>query len=187
MQEHASVLFADFDDLFALPDSMEGNISYDPDWDAYFVSRGDIGLSEMKLTAYAETEEGYAITAELWSVGESTDLIAAWDVLLTDHAYADGIEDPLYLYRIADMTLLSEEGAAAENSIPTETITAVFTGLSDSHTAEFTLQDGSVAVFQFDGDSPVSDLLSQRKEGDGLTFGYILDPQTGTAKIITIE
>ena len=65
MQEHAAALFADYNDLYDLPSIMKGNISYDPDWDAYSVSRGDIGLSEMRLTSFAETEDGYAVTAEL--------------------------------------------------------------------------------------------------------------------------
>ncbi len=186
MQEHASVLFANYNDLFPLTDNMAGNISYDSHQDAYFVSRGDIGLSALKLTSFAETKDGYAITAELCSTGETEERIAAWDVVLVENAYTDGIENPLYLYSVADITMQEGEGSGVENIAPHETITAVFNGLSDSHTAEFTMTDGSIEVFQFDGDSSVGNILSQLKEGEGLTFGYITDT-AGTSKIVTTK
>lgn len=183
MQEHATALFADYDDLFELPDIMEGNVSFSPEEDAYFISRGDIGLSELKFTAYAETNDGHALRAELWSTGPEEEMIAAYDVTLVENAYADGIENPLYLYSVKDIAPFAlgkaEEAAAAVE-------TAIFNGLADSHTAELTLPDGSVQAFQFDGDSEVGKVMGSLKEGDGITIGY-REEENGALKIVSIE
>ena len=183
MQEHATALFADYDDLFNLPSIMKGNISYDPDTDAYSVSRGDIGLSEMKLTSYAETEEGYAVTAELWSTGPEEELIRAYDVTLADNTYVDGIENPLYYYSVADIVPVEAEDLP-DSSATVET--AIFNGLADSHTAELTLPDSTVQAFQFDADSDAGKVLSSLKEGDGVTIGYT-EAGNGTLKIVSAE
>lgn len=162
MQEHATALFADYDELLELPADMEGRITYDESMDAYFVMPGDIGLSETKLTNFGKIADGYVLTAELWSTDEDANLIAAWDVTLVDNAYADGISEPAYHYSVSDMTRVAED---------TE-VTAIFNGLSDSHTAEFTMNDGTVQTFQFDVDSAIADALSALREGDGLNFRY---------------
>ena len=183
MQEHAAALFADYDDLFDLPSIMKGNISYDPDWDAYSVSRGDIGLSEMRLTSFAETDDGYAVTAELWGIGPEEELISAYNVTLVDNAYVDGIENPLYFYSVKDIAPM----ALGEADEIAETVeTAIFNGLADSHTAELTLPDGSVQAFQFDADSEIAKIMGSLKEGDGVTIGYN-EMENGSLMIISIE
>ncbi len=165
MQEHATALFADYDDLLELPADMQGRISYDESVDAYLVMPGDIGLSETKLTNFGKIADGYVLTAELWSMDEDANLIAVWDVTLVDNAYADGISEPTYHYSVSDMTRVTEDTEVTE-------VTAIFNGLSDSHTAEFTMNDGTVQTFQFDGDSAIADALSALQEGDGLSFRY---------------
>lgn len=183
MQEHATALFADYDDLFALPSIMKGNVSYDPDWDAYFLSRGDIGLSEMKFTSYLKTEDGHTLIAELWSTGPEQELIAAYDVLLAENAYTDGIENPLYHYSVKSITPVAL-GEATEIAESVET--AIFNGLADSHTAELTLPDGSVQAFQFDADSDVAKTMENLKDGDGITIGYT-EQANGSLKIVSVE
>ncbi|WP_405728059.1 hypothetical protein [Anaerotignum sp.] len=181
MEEHASVLFAEYDHLFDLPSIMRGNVSYDPDADAYFVSRGDIGLSEMKFTSFAKTEDGYQVTAELRSTEPDTALIQAYDVTLTDNAHAG--EDALYCYSVKAITPLAAEDLP-EDSATVET--AIFNGLADSHTAELTLPDGTVQAFQFDADSDIAKVMGSLKEGDGLTIGY-KETAEGSFMIISIE
>ena len=183
MQEHAAALFADYNDLYDLPSIMKGNISYDPDWDAYSVSRGDIGLSEMRLTSFAETEDDYAVTAELWEIGPEEELISAYDVTLVDNAYVDSIENPLYFYSVKDIVPLAL-GEADETAETVET--AIFNGLADSHTAELTLPDGTVQAFQFDPDSDVAKIMGSLKEGDGVTIGYN-ETENGGLMIVSIE
>lgn len=186
MQEHATALFAAYDDLYALPSIMKGNVSYDPDRDAYFVSRGDIGMSEMRLTSYDETEDGYKVTAELWSTGPEEELIRAYDVTLVDNAFIDGIENPLYLYSVADIVMQEAVSTGTETVTAEETTTAIFNGLADSHTAELTLPDGTVQAFQFDAGSDAGNILSSLKEGDGVTIGYT-ETENGALKIVSAE
>ena len=182
MQEHAAALFADYEDLYDLPSIMKGNVSYDPDWDAYFLSRGDIGLSELKFTSFAAAEENYAVTAELWSTGPEEELIASYAVILEDNAYVDGIENPLYYYSVKDIVPVETESTETE----TITETAIFNGLADSHTAELTLPDGTVQAFQFDADSDIAKVMGSLKEGDGLTIGYN-ETENGGLMIVSIE
>lgn len=181
MEEHASALFAEYDHLFDLPSIMKGNVSYDPDADAYFVSRGDIGLSEIKLTSFAKTEDGYAVTAELWSTEPEAELIQAYDVTLTDnHKDSDNM---LYFYSVKEIVPIAAENLP-DSSATVET--AIFNGLADSHTAELTLPDGTVQAFQFDADSDIAKVMGSLKEGDGLTIGY-KETAGGSLMIVSIE
>ena len=183
MQEHAAALFADYEDLYDLPSIMKGNVSYDPDWDAYAVSRGDIGLSEMKFSGYEETEDGYSLTASLWSTGPETELIHSYAVTLADNAYADGIENPLYFYSVTSITPLDADDMAMAGA---NKATAIFNGLADSHTTEMTMPDGSVQAFQFDANSDVAAILSNLEAGDGVTIAY-LETGGGSMTIISVE
>ncbi|MGN1230362.1 MAG: hypothetical protein ACI4TP_00535, partial [Anaerotignum sp.] len=148
-------------------------------------------LSEMKLTNVTPTETGYALTAELWSIEESPELMGQWEVNLVKNTYADGIENPLYLFSISSMTPVGETGSAKPNeqgsTAPEETVTAVFNGLSDSHTVEVTMPDGSISAFQFDPASEAGETISALQEGDGFTFSYITDDATGANRIVSVK
>ncbi|MDO4531665.1 MAG: hypothetical protein Q4C06_06750 [Bacillota bacterium] len=180
MADHAAALFADFSELPELPASMEGNITYDAEIDTYYVSRGDVGLSETRLTSFTETEEGYAVTAELWGIGPEEELIRAYDVVLVDNPHLEEATYPVYSYSIQSITPVGGETVASPEII---TEAMVFNGLTDSHTAELTLPDGSVQPFQFDEASDAAAVLSSLQEGDGVTIGYIAD----SLKIVTAE
>ena len=183
MQEHATALFADYTDLFDLPSIMKGNISYDSGWDAYSVSRGDIGLSQMQIISYEKTEEGHLLRTHLLSADSEEELIQAYDVTLVDNASVDGIENPLYFYSVKDIVPV-----AAENQPDSEATveTAIFNGLADSHTAELTLTDGSVQPFQFDPDSDIAKVMASLTEGDGITIGYT-EQADGSLMLVSVE
>lgn len=192
MEEHAIALFSAYDGLVDLPSIMKGNVSYDPDEDAYFLSRGDIGLSETRLTNVEETKEGYTLVAELWSIGPEEEMIAAWDVTLIRNTFSEGIENPLYLCSVSSMKQIKEDthdknGSETSTATPDETITAVFNGLSDSHTVEVTLPDGSIQAFQFDPESAAGKIINSLSEGDGFTFGYTTDNATGANIIVSAK
>ena len=184
MEEHASVLFAEYDHLFDLPSIMKGNVSYDPDVDAYFVSRGDIGLSEMKFTDYEKTDEGHKVTAKLVStMDEEEELIQAYEVTLVDNPAVENVDNLLYFYSVASIVPMQMDGAEAA----TATVeTAICNGLADSHTAELTLPDGTVQAFQFDADSEIAKIMGSLKEGDGVTIGYN-ETENGSLMIVSIE
>lgn len=171
VQEHAIALFADYDDLLPLPEELSDRVTYDESTDSYTFSLGDIGLSTTELT-YERMENGVlTLEADLNSTLDGAS-IGAWTVTLTENTYADGITDPIYLYSISSVTPLEM----------TKTISAVYNGLSDGHTAEMTLPDGTVEAFQFSGDD-ILEQLNSFQSGDAVTFTY---KQTGTDGPIVI-
>lgn len=196
MLEHAKTLFHNLTALPELPPIMHGNITYDAAADAYLLAQGDHGLSEMILADAKETEGGYTVTAQLWSMDESSEIIAEWDTTLQKLTFEEHTTLPRYLCSISDMVQIeaAEETPSAPENIPAppaqpkgELATAVFNGLSDSHTAEVTLPDGSFAALQFDANSPVAAEITSLSEGDGFTFRYTTDSSTGAMKLLAIE
>ncbi|MBR5793352.1 MAG: hypothetical protein IKY28_01640 [Anaerotignum sp.] len=183
MQEHATALFADYTGLFDLPSIMKGNISYDSGWDAYSVSRGDIGLSQMQIISYEKTEDGHLLRTHLLSADSEEELIQAYDVTLVDNASVDGIENPLYFYSVKDIVPVAAE-TQPDSEATVET--AIFNGLADSHTAELTLTDGSVQPFQFDPNSDIAKVIGSLVEGDGVTIGYV-EQINGSLMLISVE
>lgn len=179
-QEYAIALFATYDDLLPLPETLSHSIIYDKDWDAYLLTQGDRGLSETVLSNYKETEKGYVITAMLVSTMEDKEVLGKCEVTMQKNAFADGIVDPRYFYSIEAMT--KEEGFAP----PTQNASCVFNGLADSHTVEVTLDDGTIQAFQF-YDETVSEKLHTMKEGDAFSFIYSDDDKTGTLTILEIK
>ena len=179
-QEYAIALFATYDDLLPLPESLSNSITYDKDWDAYLLSQGDRGLSETTLSDYKETENGYVITAKLVSTMEDKEVLGKCQVTMQKNAFADGIVDPRYFYSIATMT--KEEGFAP----PTQKASAVFNGLVDGHTVEVTLEDGTIQAFKF-YDETVSEKLHNMKEKDAFSFVYSIDEKAGTLTILEIK
>ena len=183
MQEHATALFADYTGLFDLPSIMKGNISYDSGWDAYSVSRGDIGLSQMQIISYEKTKDGHLLRTHLLSADSEEELIQAYDVTLVDNASVDGIENPLYFYSVKDIVPVAAE-TQPDSEATVET--AIFNGLADSHTAELTLTDGSVQPFQFDPNSDIAKVIGSLVEGDGITIGYV-EQTNGSLMLISVE
>ena len=58
VQEFATVLFADYDDLLPLPEEMSENVVYSEETDAYTFYVGDRGLSETVITDFADNGDG---------------------------------------------------------------------------------------------------------------------------------
>lgn len=179
-QEFAIALFSDYEDLPTVPESLGERITYDENEDAYFIALGDIGLSETVLSNMTQTATGYALTAQLRATTEEKALIGQWSVDLVKNEFSDSIENPAYLYSVAGVT---EE---INNALFSATASAVFNGLSDGHTAEVTLEDGTIGAFQF-YDPTVLKKLDTLKAGDVLSFSYTKDNATGVMTIIEIK
>ena len=192
MEEYAIALFSSYEGLPALPDIMQGNVSYDEATDAYLLSQGDIGLSETRLSDVKETKDGYTLVAELWGIGEEEELIASFDVTLIRNTFSEDIENPLYLCSVSSMKLTQKKDAKISDNgtstlIPNETVTATFNGFSDMHTAEMTMPNGEIRAFQFDAASDAGKIISNLHENDVITFGYIVDKNNGSSVIVTAE
>ncbi len=184
MEEYAIALFSDYKGLPDLPDALQGNVSYDAESDAYLLYEGDIGLSETRLSNIEPTEDGYTLTAELWGTDGEEALIAAFDVTLVRNTFSDEIETPAYLCSVSAMTM-TERNTSDSSLTPEQTITAVFNGLSDSHTVEVTMEDGSVRAFQFDEASDAGQVIGALAEGDTFTLGFVTDGNNGSLVIVT--
>ncbi len=179
-QEYAIALFANYDNLLPLPETLAEYIRYDKDWDAYLLTPAESPLMETVLSDFKKTENGYTLTAKLVSTQEDKEVFGECTVTMQKNAFADGIVNPRYFYSVAEMTVVS--GFAPQ----VKTTTAAFIGLSDGHTVEATLKDGTMQAFQF-YEAPVAEQLQALKEGDSFTFGYINDKETGTLTIMNIE
>lgn len=100
VQEFATVLFADYDDLLPLPEEMSENVVYSEENDAYTFYVGDRGLSETVITDFADNGDGtFSMTAQLSGV-EENDLICEGKFIITVNEYADGISRPIYFYSV---------------------------------------------------------------------------------------
>lgn len=191
VQEMAIALFADYDDLLELPEEVSARVTYDESLDAYRFGRGDIGLCETKLTLLGEEEGNVYAEAKLISTMEDQDTIGIWKITMTENTYADGIENPKYLYSISavEATEIPTENQSPETDpqpVEGTTVTATFGGLSDGHTAEMTLSDGSFGAFQFT-DEAVAETLANANAGDVLTFTYTQDSPDGVKMIVAIQ
>lgn len=196
VQEYAIALFADYDDLLELPESLSSRVTYDESTDAYTFGRGDIGLAETKLTLKEEKDGIITVQADLVSLMEDHDIIGSWTVAMTNNTYADGISDPLFLYSVSSVTPVEttdnqqgNEGQAQTTQTSASnktTVTAVYNGLSDGHTAEMTLPDGTVNAYQFT-DSQVASKLQEYKVGDAITFTYTQESKDAAMVITNVE
>lgn len=194
VQEYAIALFADYNDLPELPESLSERVTYDENTDAYTFGRGDIGLAETKLAFESEADGIVTVRADLVSLMEEQEIIGSWTVTMTDNTYADGITDPLFLFSVAGVTPLENDSQTADNpSQPAQdpstseiTVTAVYNGLSDGHTAEMTLPDGTVNAYQFT-DSGVAAKLQAYTAGDTLTFTYTQEGKDAAMVITSVE
>ena len=179
-QEYAIALFASYDDLLPLPETLADYIVYDKDWDAYIITPGDYSGMKTEISDFKKTEYGYTLHAKLISTKNEGEILGECLVTMQKNAFADGIVDPRYFYSVADMAII--------NGFPPkpQTMSAVFSGLSDGHTVEATLPDGTVGAFQF-YEPAVANALTPMKEGDAFTFDYITEKASGALTITAIH
>ena len=105
MQECATYLFADYDELPSLPEGFEEVIRYDETWDAYFMGQmGGTGTDVLTISQWQEVDEGYELTASLHIAGVETEAMN-WTVTLASNTYSDGITDPLCSMTVSSVTM----------------------------------------------------------------------------------
>lgn len=104
VQEFATALFFDYDDLLPIPETLMTPIFYNEDTDRYHFAGSDKGDSETVIDEYTHQGDGtIALRASLrGSEGEVLDSI---DLVLVDNPYADGITDPIFLYSIRSVEM----------------------------------------------------------------------------------
>ncbi|KXL51688.1 hypothetical protein CLNEO_29400 [Anaerotignum neopropionicum] len=179
-QEYAIALFANYDALLPLPQSLSNFITYDGNLETYLITPGEGSLSETVLSNYKEEENSHTITAKLISTLENKALLGECTITLQKNVFADGIEDPRYFYSVAEITPVSGFPSPPQNA------SAVFNGLADNHTVEVTHQDGTIQAYQF-YDETVSKKLHTLNEGSAFSFSYTSNDSTGTNTILEIN
>ena len=99
VSEYAAAMFGN-PDLPEIPSSMEWNVRYDADWDAYYFMLSDRGLDASEVTDYSKNEDGsYDVFVRFYDV-EMNETISTWKFRLVENQYADGITNPLFYWTI---------------------------------------------------------------------------------------
>lgn len=180
VQEFATGLFADYQDLPQLPEG-HPTVRYDADWDAYVFSASScmIPFETQLLNAY-EKEDGQIRIAALLNDTDTGKPLRCYIFHLVLNAYADGITDPIFPYSVSSMTLSPAVNTGGELS----TLIGSFQGFSDNHTVEF-LIDGNLMAFQV-YDKEIISLLSGYKEGQEVTFAVEIDKATESKTIASL-
>lgn len=179
VQEFATGLFADYDDLPEIPEELS-IICYDEAWDAYLFLPSDRGLIETRLLNASANEDGSIRLAAALYDSENDTLICSYTFTLVMNPYADGIEDPLFPYSISSMT----RSDAVNSKIDLPTLIGSYQGFSDNHTVEFKV-DGNLIAFQV-YDMDIISILSQLEENEELTFAVEIDDLTESKTIVSI-
>ena len=161
VQSLAISMFSSYKKLPEIPQELADVITYDTASDSYKFPVYETVPEIPSLHFLSEKEGTYTLEAVLKDpAGEEK---GTWKVTLSKNTY-DSAVDASYQYSVAFM-----EG---EDSAPAKKTEAAFNGLSDAHSAEVTMPDGTVKVFQFDPSSAAAKILSELKEGQRFTFFY---------------
>lgn len=170
VQEFATGLFAQYDDLLGLPEQFT-NVQYDEGLNAYHFMLGDRGLSAFEMTDKIQNEDGsFDIKARLYDV-TNEETICEGNFHLVKNIYADSIVEPMFYYSIekANITKSREYGR--------------FSKTVDSKTVEFSLGN-KTNTYQV-SDEILSD-FKNIKAGDFIKFDVIIDAETGIKQIVKI-
>ncbi len=181
-QEMASALFADYSDLLQLPEEADG-VTYSEENEAYLFEITPEKTVKTNLVEYVEEDGVYTVTAELLPVSDTdteTEPISTWEVTMTENTYADGITDPIYLYSVSDIKLLSSNVETGADTITLQSITE--DGMLKGKT-----EDGTEITLRIANDDTLSLLKENYKEGDTLTVLYQIDPISGEKTITNVD
>lgn len=99
VQEYASAMFYDYNDLLEIPDSLEGFVTYDKDYDAYSFAGSDRSESEVSIVDSTDNKDG-TITVTTSLGGEHVNCIFT----LVSNPYVSGISDPSFYYSVSKAT-----------------------------------------------------------------------------------
>lgn len=179
VQEFASGLFRDYSDLPAIPQEIS-LIRYDESWDAYLFTpmpRGEIATRLLSASSFADgTIEAAAV---LYNTQSNQPLFCGTFVL-EENPYADGVTDPIFPYRVAEMK--RSDAVNTPKELPA--CKGTYEGFSDNHTVEFKI-DGNLMAFQVE-DPQVHSLLKLLEEGTAITFAATTDEHTEVRTIVSI-
>jgi len=104
VQEYATGLTERYSDLPPFPEGAP--VSQNADTDYYHFPMGDRGLSYGEIASWTINGDGtHTVECRLMGADDNS-LIAAFEYILTDNSYAEGITDPMFLYTVRSVRKL---------------------------------------------------------------------------------
>lgn len=101
VQEMATALFADYDDLLPVPDSFSELAVYDDSLDAYRFPLSDAGESYVEIESVAfDADGGAVVVVQMKSYAEPGEVFLEMRFELVPNAYAGGISEVSFLYSV---------------------------------------------------------------------------------------
>ncbi len=101
VQEFATILFYDYDDLLPIPDSIKGDVTYDDYYGGYIFKINPSTLSYASLESVEINKDEYIAIADFYTTGKNNvELTSKWKIKMVDNPYVSGIYNPHYIYTI---------------------------------------------------------------------------------------
>ena len=108
INEFASAIISDLEEIPSIPDSLGGNIRYDSEEDLYFFSVGDRGLSQTEILSYEYVDNNtLKIHARLFAMDDDS-TIKKGDFVLTRNEYAADVMEPLFHFSVSEVVFVEE-------------------------------------------------------------------------------
>lgn len=108
IDEFASAIMADLEEIPSIPDSLGGNVRYDSEQDLYFFGVGDRGLSQTEILSYEYVDNNtLKVSARLFAMDDDSTMNKGEFVLTRDED-VDGAEEPLFYYSVSEVTFVAE-------------------------------------------------------------------------------
>ncbi len=108
VQEYATALFEDYDDLPEIPSDMTMVYVNPDDSEQYCFLMGDRGISASRITEWRENGDGsYQAEIEFYALDDDS-VIAVGKYTLVDNPYLDGITDPIFYYTVRDAQIVKK-------------------------------------------------------------------------------
>lgn len=105
VQEFATILFYDYDDLLDIPESIGDEVAYDENYGGYIFKINPATLSYATLESVETEEKEYTVIADFYTTGkENVKLSSKWEMKMVDNPYISGIREPKYIYTIKSIT-----------------------------------------------------------------------------------
>ena len=109
VQELAAALFADYDGLPGIPESVSGAVSYDEPLGVYYFTLSDAGEAFSQIGGVVYSNDGPLSVTVLFKVygeGEEDEVLAQFEFTIQPNAHAAEVDEPRFLYSVVAVARL---------------------------------------------------------------------------------
>ena len=103
VEELASALFADYDGLPDVPESMSGAVSYDEPLGMYYFTLSDAGEAFSQIDGLVSSNDGplsVIVLFKAYGEGEEDEVLAQFEFAIQPNEHAAEIDEPRFLYSV---------------------------------------------------------------------------------------